>query len=167
MFLNSYNLKNVDLSNFDTSTITNMSGMFRGCGFTELDFSQFKYWNTSNVTNMNSMFYGCQSLTTLDLTSFDTANVEEMKEMFNQSYNLQILDISSFDTRKVTNMDAMFSNNYELTTIYVGSNWSTDLVESSTNMFAACRKLVGAIPFDGLYTDKTYANIDGYLTLKT
>lgn len=53
-------LTNLDISNFDTSKVTNMSGMFNGCGsLTNLDLSNF---NTSNVTDMSNMFYNSGSL---------------------------------------------------------------------------------------------------------
>ena len=62
--------------------------------------------DTSRVTTMTNMFYSCKKLKVLDLTSFDTSNV--------------------------TNMDDMFMNMSDLTTIYVGDNWSTNSVTSST-----------------------------------
>ncbi len=49
------------------SVATNMSNMFRYYSGTTLDLSNF---NTSKVTNMNSMFQNCNNLTTLDLSSF-------------------------------------------------------------------------------------------------
>ena len=52
----------LDLSNFDTSNVTNMGNMFRGSsGLTSLDLSGF---DTTNVTNMAFMFRDCTSLTT-------------------------------------------------------------------------------------------------------
>ena len=38
--------------------------------------------NTSEVTDMSGMFRGCSSLTTLDLSSFKTYKVTDMREMF-------------------------------------------------------------------------------------
>jgi len=41
--------------------VTDMEGMIQGCSSLEsLDVSN---WDTSNVTNMSSMFAGCSSLT--------------------------------------------------------------------------------------------------------
>ena len=50
----------MDLSNFDTSQVTNMDRMFQGLNrVSSLDISSF---DTSKVTNMSSMFSGMQSL---------------------------------------------------------------------------------------------------------
>ena len=50
-------LTHLDLSNFNTNNVTNMSGMFLGCSsLTNINLSNF---NNSKVTNMNGMFYGC------------------------------------------------------------------------------------------------------------
>ena len=45
----------------------------------KLDLSNF---NTSNVTDMSSMFQNCSALKKLDLSCFNTNNVKEMKTMF-------------------------------------------------------------------------------------
>jgi surface protein len=57
MFSNCSSLTSVDLSNFDTSNVTNMEFMFRNCSsLTSIDLSSF---DISNVTSMMSMFSGC------------------------------------------------------------------------------------------------------------
>ncbi len=56
-------LDRIDLSTFDTSSVTSMSGMFDGCSsLTELDLSNF---DTSSVTDMRWMFHSCNALSTL------------------------------------------------------------------------------------------------------
>ena len=97
----------LDLSNFDTSAVTNMTSMFSGCsGLTSLDLSNF---DTSAVTSMNSMFNGCTSLTSLDLSNFDTSAVTSMYSMFQNCTALTSLDLSNFDTSAVTSMGNMFN----------------------------------------------------------
>ena len=64
----------------------------------------FEHLNTSQVTDMGSMFYCCESLTSLDLSSFDTSKVTDMWEMFSGCESLTALDFSSFDTSQVTDM---------------------------------------------------------------
>ena len=60
MFYNCNSLTNLDLSNFNTQNVTNMSRMFGSCkSLTNLDLSNF---NTQNVINMNYLFYRCNSL---------------------------------------------------------------------------------------------------------
>ena len=79
MFFGCIELIKLDLSNFNTSKVTNMSQMFGMChNLKELDVSNF---DTSNVTNMGGMFSGSQ-VTELDLSSFDTSQVTDMSYMF-------------------------------------------------------------------------------------
>ena len=103
MFYNS-KASSIDLSNFDTSNVTNMNWMFASSQATEI--KGLNSFNTSNVTNMAGMFADSQ-VTTLDLNSFDTSNVTNMMGMFDNS-QVTTLNLSNFNTSKVTNMDGMF-----------------------------------------------------------
>jgi surface protein len=50
MFQSATNLKELDLSNFNTENVTTMGAMFQSCSsLKEIDVSSF---DTSNVTNM-------------------------------------------------------------------------------------------------------------------
>ena len=50
-----------------------MNSMFSGCNeLTSLDVSN---WNTSNMTNIIEIFYSCEKLTSLDLSKWDISNV--------------------------------------------------------------------------------------------
>ena len=49
---------NGDVSNFDTSRVTNIGGMFRGASSFNQDVSSF---DLSSVTDMRQMFYGATS----------------------------------------------------------------------------------------------------------
>jgi len=80
--------------------------MFSGCNnLTSLDLSNF---NTSNVESMGGMFEYCQNLENLAVSSFDTSKLTYMGYMFNGCYKLTSLDLSNFDTSNVTNMESMF-----------------------------------------------------------
>ena len=58
MFLNCSSLENLDISNFNTTNVTNMGSMFSGCSnLTKLDLG--KNFNTENVQDMKWMFTGC------------------------------------------------------------------------------------------------------------
>lgn len=60
MFWNCTGLTSLDLSNFDTTKVTNMTSMFEySPKLTSLDLSNF---DTSNVTSMSKMFADCSSL---------------------------------------------------------------------------------------------------------
>ncbi len=130
-------LTSLDLSNFNTSSVTNMNNMFGNCEFlTSLDLSNF---NTSSVTNMASMFAICNVLTSLNLSNFNTSKVKDMSFMFSYCGKFTSLDLSSFDTSKVTNMSSMFSYCSELKTIYVNSSkWVISPGCDTDRMFNSC-----------------------------
>ena len=100
----------------------------------------FEYLNTSQVTSMWKMFYGCESLTSLDLSSFDTSKVTWMGGMFSGCSSLTSLDLSSFDTTKVKNMCSMFFNCKSLTALDL-SSFDTSEVEDMRGMFVGCSSL--------------------------
>ena len=139
MFRDSYHLIKLDLSNFDTSNVTNMGSMFRGCeSLKELDLSHF---DTSNVTIMGAMFYHCCHLIKLDLSNFDTSNVTSMWAMFHYCYSLIKLDLSNFDTSSVTSMGYMFCNCKSLKELDL-SHFKMTQVKSIGSMFKDCKSLI-------------------------
>jgi surface protein len=106
----------LDLSSFDTSSVTNMSRMFVKTGYNSknltLDLSSF---NTSKVTTMGAMFKntGRNSETfNLDLSSFDTSNVTDMTNMFTgMGCNSTKLNTSiTIRNPNLTNYSWMFAN---------------------------------------------------------
>ena len=138
MFNGMSNLTNLNLSNFDTSQVTDMSGMFFGMpNLTTLDLSKF---NTSKVANMNSMFYGMSKLATLNLSNFDTSQVTGISGMFYSMSNLTALNLSNFDTSKVTNMASMLNGMTNLTTLNI-SSFNTENVENMSGMFSQVQKI--------------------------
>ena len=131
-------LKSLDLSSFDTSNVINMSCMFSKCAALEsLDLSSF---NTSNVIDMSDMFRWCESLKSLDLSSFDTSNVTDMDGIFYFCKSLKSLDLSSFDTSDVTDMNSMFSDCDSLDSLDL-SKFNTSNVTNMWGMFSKCRSL--------------------------
>ena len=154
-------LKSLNLTNFNTENVTNMSCMFSGCsGLESLNLTNF---NTENVTDMSSMFSGCSALKSLDLTKFNTAKVEIMYMMFNGCSALESLDLTNFNTAKVEYINDMFSGCSALTTIYVSDKFVTTKVINGSDMFTGCEKLKG---YNNSKTDHTYAycGTDGYFT---
>ena len=126
------NILEIDISNFDTSNVTNMEAMFTGMSnLTTLNLSNF---DTSKVTSMDAMFGDMSSLIRLDLSNFNTSNVTNMEYMFSFMPALTTLDISNFDTSKVTTMDSMFYDMPALTTLDI-SNFDTSLVTDMSGMF--------------------------------
>ena len=119
LFYDLSNATTIDVSNLNTSNVTNMYYMFRNCSsLTELDLSNF---NTENVTNMGCMFYNCSSLIELDLSNFNTSNVTDMSFMFLKCSSLIELDLSNFNTSNVTDMSGMFRYCYALKVLNLSS----------------------------------------------
>ena len=132
MFSGMRNLTTLDLSNFDTSKVTDMSFMFGSMSnLTTLDLSNF---NTSKATNMSEMFLGMANLTSLNLSSFDTSKVTSMRYMFFGISSLTVLNLSSFDTSQVTDMSDMFRDMSSLATLNL-SNFDTSKVTGMGGMF--------------------------------
>ena len=126
------NIKDLDISNFDTSKVTQMSGMFSGMSsLTSLDLSNF---NTSKVWDMDSMFRGMSSLTSLNLSNFDTSRVAYMRWMFSGMSSLTSFKFSHFGHFYVK-MDGMFSGMSSLTSLDL-SNFDTSAATSMRVMFS-------------------------------
>ena len=166
MFQRCENLQTLDLSTFDTFNVTSMEAMFSLCGKLEqLNISNF---NTTNVVNMEAMFQKCLSLKHLDLSNFDTRNVISMSAMFNGCSNLLYLDVSSFNTSKVENMHYMFAFCKSLNSLDV-SSFNTSNVIDMSGIFGECKSLE-ILNLNNFDTSKV-TNIDymfnGTINLKT
>ena len=150
------NLENVDLSDLDTSKVTDMSGLFMDC--VKLKDINFGNFDTSNVYDMMSMFSGCKSLVNLDLSIFDTGKVEDMSCMFYGCSSLENLDLHSFDTSNVSDMSSMFTMCRKLEQINI-SGFNTENVINMSFMFNACDELknIDLSSFDTSNLDLVYA----------
>ena len=137
----------MDLSNFDTSLVTDMGFMFFLCSsLTSLDLSNF---NTSIVKKMMGMFGDCSSLISLKIYNFDTSQVTNMNGMFCRCSSLISLNLSNFNTLKVKDMSGIFGDCSTLTSLD-----STDNILSKINnifvIFDSCINLeyINLINFD-------------------
>ena len=107
MFYGCQNIINIDLSSFDSSSVTNMSNMFKDCNnLTNVNLSCL---NTSNVINMEKMFCNCSNLNNIDLSSFQTAKVINMHEMFYGCKNVSKINLLSFNCINVIDTKLMFT----------------------------------------------------------
>ncbi len=140
--------------------IVRMSNMFNSAKAKTIDLSNF---DTSNVTNMGSMFYGNFSKEIIGLDKIDTSNVTNMSYMFSDIQGVTVLDVSGFDTNKVTNMSNMFARSISLKTIYASSGFVINNVTNSDDMFGGSAFLRGGngTKYSNSYVDKEYARIDG------
>ena len=152
MFSGMSSLTTLDLSNFDTSRVTDMKYMFRDMSsLTTLNLSNF---DTSRVTNMEVMFYGMSSLTTLDLSNFDTSQVAYMNSMFSGT-SLTSLNLSNFDTSKVMKMSNMFFNMRNLTSLNL-TNFNTSKVTDMEDMFSLSNDYASDDKLEKIYANNDF-----------
>ena len=138
MFCDCEFLINIDLSNFKTEKIKNMSDLFRGCkSLTYINLSKF---NTKNIIDMSNMFYDCKSLTYLNLSNFNSKKVTDISGMFCGCKSIKDIDLSNFNTEKVTNMAGIFYECESLTNIDL-SNFNTEKLTNMSGMFKGCASL--------------------------
>ena len=143
------------IENLKTSTVKDMSHMFRSCFSLEaIDVSNFI---TGNVTNMEGMFKSCSSLKTLDVSMFDTGKTENFSSMFESCTSLAKLELcglaaeinallcitlydEGFHTDSALNMSAMFRHCKNLRSLNL-SDFNTSEVVCMGGMFKGCSSL--------------------------
>ena len=112
------------IKNWDTSQVTNMTGLFNIEIERDLDLMYYgnpfsenlSSWNTSKVTSMKDMFKNCRFFN--ESIFFDTSKVTNMAGMFSGSgYNQAV----NFETSKVTDMEGMFFSD-----VHLGDEYTTD-----------------------------------------
>ena len=145
MFQNCRSLTSVDVSNWNTSSVTDMSYMFQSCtSLTTIDVSK---WDVGKVQNMQQAFCKCTSLTTLDISNWDLSSCTTIKSMFemnNYGENpppISVLDVSNWNVSNIADMGWAFYGLANLKTLDV-SKWNVSKVESFHHCFAWCTKLV-------------------------
>ena len=118
MFANTIDIEYVDLSNFDSSGIDDLSEMFSGCN--SLKTVNFANFNAENVKTMEKMFFNCVKLRSVDLSDLYTPKLKSMDNMFDNDIALIGLDLSNFDISSVKTMNNLFNNCRSL--IYLNLN---------------------------------------------
>lgn len=138
MFEKCENLKMIDLSDICSRNNTNFSYMFCGCkSLTSIDMSHL---NTTKATTMEGMFMDCTGLISLDLSSFDTTFVESMYIMFLRCSSLKEINFGSFNTARLKNLGGMFNGCSSLEELDLRT-FTTSAVESMSMMFKDCTSL--------------------------
>lgn len=139
MFANCIRLTNVNMSQFKTDIVTNMTEMFLNCtSLPSLDLSTFK---TDYVTSMSRMFEGCKSITNINAANWITGRVTTMHKMFANCENLPQLYLTHFDTTQVYDMSGMFINCQKLISSMFSFTTNTQNVISMADMYNGCSSL--------------------------
>ena len=158
----------IELSQYCNQMFSGMSNL------RELDLSSF---DTSRVTSFYQMFMGASSLKKLDLSGFKTSKIKVMVEMFKNMISLEEVDLSNFDMSKVEQIGEMFDGDVKLRTIYATSDLIPGGKNFDwLGVFRGCVNLVGGngskmaeseLPLSGhdwMRIDRP--GVPGYLTLK-
>ena len=137
-----------DLSSWDTSSVTDMSGMFTSAGRSASTFEigDLSSWNASSVTDMSYMFssagYSASTFEIGNIGSWDTSSVTDMSHMFSSAgrsaSTFDIGNIGSWNTSSVTNMSYMFNAaGRRASTFDIGNigSWDTSSVTDMSSMF--------------------------------
>ena len=116
MFYDCSALSSLDLSNFNTAIVTNMSNMFYCCSaLSSLDLSNFY---TKKVENMGGMFAGCLALTTIYASDkFVTSKVQSGEGMFALCRNLKGT-ILEYNNSKTDHTYANYGTNGYFTPVF-------------------------------------------------
>lgn len=118
---------NQDLSSWDMSNVTDISGMFNSASI----FNKPLLWNTSKVTTMYNMFNSASAFNQ-DISSWDTTQVKDMSNMFLNASNFD-QPIGGWKTGNVTTMSNMFYNTKKFSANIV--SWDVSKVQNMNSMF--------------------------------
>lgn len=157
----------IDLSNWDTSNVTNMQATFYNNTIT--DYSSVYNWNTSKVEDCCYLFGKHTKITSLDLSNWDFSSCMYMAKAFlnatnlvslklpqniNKVLNLQgtfqkcpieLLDVSNIDTSNCLYLDYTFtagaSTTFPIATLTGYENWNTSNVTTFKATFQNQSKL--------------------------
>ena len=144
MFYGCDSLKSINVINWNTKYVTNMSNIFSECKLLN-SIEGISNWKTDEVINMSNMFYGCISLNPFpDISKWNTKKVKDISKMFSGCKSLP--DLSEWNLSYVENMSNLFSRNSHLIKIPFLSKWGNDSnnLSNVTNMsylFNECTQL--------------------------
>ena len=105
-------------------------------GISYLKNIDLSMWDTSKVTDMSRMFYSNNNLTSVNMSGWNTGSLIDVDSMFYYcNKSLQYLDFASWDTTNVLNFTNMFYNDYSLININYGDSFVRNPNSYISNMF--------------------------------
>ena len=135
---------NSSFSNWDVSSVTDMSNMFKDAIFFNQDISG---WNVSSVTDMSNMFDEAINFNQ-DLSGWNVSSVTDMSNMFEGAINFN-QDLSNWDISGVTSigssMEGMFDSSGLSTSNYnailnINTGWPNKNPQNNINFSAVTTK---------------------------
>ena len=107
MFENCRSFISADLSNFDASSIGDMTGIFVNC--ISLEFVNLTNFNCPNTVTFYRAFEGCTSLTSIDTTNINIPKLNSFRNTFYYCTSLLTLNISNINYYDFYYIERMFS----------------------------------------------------------
>lgn len=146
--------------NFDTSNVTDMSGMFDNTGLKDLsqvgklnvanvtkmdamfentpitDLTPISGWNVSKLTSANGMFSGSKIESLTPLSNWQPTSLTNATEMFSSTPIKSLDGLQNWKTDNLTNMSAIFYNDGKVESLAPIANWNVANVKSMAGSFA-------------------------------
>ena len=127
----------INLSDFDYSSVIDMSYIFSECSFESIDLSNL---NTPEVENISHIFEGCSSLKEINFTNFNNGKVNDISYMFSGCSSIISIDLSILNNIPILTMDHIFEGCSSLVSINL-SNLKTEDALDMSYMFSGCEHL--------------------------
>ena len=106
LFMNCKKLEKLDLSGFDVSKVVNFDSMFENCESIK-EIKGISNWDTHFADSINNMFKNCKALKDIDLSAWDTDNLWEANGVFNGA---GLEEVKLFNAHNIKTFDEMFAN---------------------------------------------------------
>lgn len=129
IFANLTSLTTINIDNWDVSNVKTMEYAFQQTKIRNLDLTN---WNTSNITYIPAMFYSCTATITIDLNGWDTSKVTNMGQLFYNCSSATSINIPTFTLKGNINISGMFTGCTSLQHIDA-RNMRFELITSSNN----------------------------------
>ena len=146
------------LLNWDTSSVTDMSGIFQNTSALS-NLHGLEFWDISNVNNLRYMF--CMgsgqarnddvSIDLSPIANWDVSNVKNISHMFQNSNIASFLPLRNWDVGRVQNFSNAFNQTDKSTTTTLAGleNWDVSSATNMSGMFSDSVSLTDASAIDG------------------
>ena len=152
MFFVCTNLVKVDLSEFKSEHVKDMTLMFGNCpNLISIDLTSLR---TDNVVCMLSMFANCDNFEKITFPKGFGKSCEIMAHMFYNCHKLEVMNFSNCDLSKVIDIRHMFSGCWKFKELWVTSALNPKL-EAIDFCWCVCKD--GKIYYDPMYSIKPIA----------
>lgn len=127
----------IDVSNFDLSELTSLSGAFHYMNCKHI--IGLDKWDVSNITDFNNVFADCTDLEEVHGTEYwDMSSAQNCCGMFKNCMSLTTIDIEDWKLDKLRGADEMFLNCDKLSSIKGVDKLNNNRVRCN-NTFKGCK----------------------------